>query len=388
MLAAGGRSSEARCARILLEHPLQKPALWRIDPNPLNPMQLEEWVEQWVEIPDDWTIGDNSIAMSFGPDTPRLKISGQALLEWQNGGLLANRSVRLVPHCGVEGTGFAEYIVDLEHLGQWPRDEPLRFRLGESLVRLGAISAGLSLFLEPHYRNRDYLQDEFFERWSSIQIVGAAPPRETAISALFYINADYLREAKESARIHHLVSPTDAKRDSVFLPSPVGRKRVRNRTPILGHEPARLFVAAASEYGDSRFLGFYRVLEFFFGRARMLEISAARKDPSVSDGDLIKKIKDERGEPHQLRSVLRSVLRPAEARMLVRHLSYHKLAQCKTLEDVSTALYAYRNAIVHAKEEERSRTRLPDPFVPDRESERWHWIVEYLAARTIRRLGT
>jgi hypothetical protein len=350
-------------------------------------MHLLNWAEKWIKIPDDWTFGDDSLVMSFGPDTPRLKISGAVLLDWQNGTLVAHRSLTVVPHCGVEMAGFAEYIVDLEHLGQWPRDEPLMFRVGESLVRLGAISAGLTLLLEPHYQNRDYLQDEFYERWSSIQILGAERPRETALSALFYLNADYLRKAKASARIHHLLSPKDAQRDAAPLPSPVGRMRIRSRTPIVAHEPVRLFVAAASDFGESRFLGFYRVLEFFFGRARLLEFSAARNNFSVSDSDLIKKIRDERGEPHQLKSVLRSVLRPAEVRMLVRHVSYHKLAKCKTLEDVSTELYAYRNAVVHSKEEELSRTRLPDPFVPDRESERWLWIVEYLAARTIRSLG-
>jgi hypothetical protein len=56
------------------------------------------------------------------------------------------------------------------------------------------------------------------------------------------------------------------------------------------------------------------------------------------------------------------------------------------VNDVSVSLYTYRNAMVHAKEDELARSRVPDPFTPASDSRLWEWIAQYLATRCIRRL--
>lgn len=349
---------------------------------------IREWAEGWIEIPSGWEVRDDALSLSFESDGPRLSFSSAQLKRWRGRELPSHAAIRLVPHCGIELDGFAEYLVDLEHLGQWPRENPLSFRVGDSLVRLGAVSAALSLLLEPHYQLKRAYQFEFYETLSSIQVRSSSAPREDAQAAIFYLNADYLRPSKASARIHHLISPNDFDKD--FLPDGplASRKRVRRRSRIDTIVPVQLYIAASSLFGEARFLGFYRVLEFFFGRARLAELSAARRDPSVSDSALIKRIRDERGELPQLQSVVRSALTTAEKRMLVRFVTHHKLAECKRIDDASAALYQFRNAIVHAKEEEVSRSRVPDPFSPVDETERWQWVAEFLAGKCIRRLGS
>lgn len=348
---------------------------------------IREWAEEWVEIPPTWSIDGSELSFAFGEGSPRLRLGGAELASWAHGSLPKHRELKYVPHCGIELIDYAEYIVDLEHIGQWPRDKPLRFRVGPAIVCLGPISAGLSLVLEPYYKIKEAFQDEFYESLSSLQIVGSLEPRRDALSALFYLNADYLRPARASARIAHLLDPQSRAVTDGFEPQIRSRKRVRHREPLEALEPVRLFISAAASTGEARFLGFYRVLEYFFARARAQELSIVRRDLSVADSTFFKKIKDETGELPQLRAVVRSALRPKEAESVVRYVNYHRLAKCASVDDASNALYAYRNAMIHAKEAEMSRTVLPDPFMDQGSDDKWNWVVELIAEKCNRRLN-
>lgn len=346
------------------------------------------WAEQFIDVPQEWAVREEALSLLFGPDGPRLSFNLPRLKRWQDGEIPKHSLLRLVPHCGVEVADFAEYLVDLEHIGQWPRDKPLTFRVGSALVRLGAVSAATALLLEPHYRLKQAYQDEFYESLSSIQIRGSLKPREDAQTALFYLNSDYLRPVKAAARILHLIPPGDVEKDAPPFGPLASRKLVRTRPPIGTLVPVQLFNAASTSSGEARFLGFYRVLEFFFGRARRAELAEARRDLSLPDSVLFKRVRDERGELPQLQAAIRSALTPAEKRMLVRFANHHNLVKCSSIDEVSTALYEFRNSIVHAKEEEASRSRVPDPFRVGDETEKWPWIAEFLAGKCIRRLGS
>lgn len=346
------------------------------------------WAEQFIDVPPEWAVREESLSLLFGLEGPRLSFHLPRLKRWRNGEFPKHSLLRLVPHCGVEVADYAEYLVDLEHIGQWPRDKPLSFRVGGTLVRLGAVSAATALILEPHYRLKQAYQDEFYETLSSIQIRGSLKPREDAQAALFYLNSDYLRPVKAAARILHLIPPSDVDKDAPPFGPLASRKLVRTRPAIGELVPVQLYNAAASSSGEPRFLGFYRVLEFFFGRARKAELAAARRDPSLPDSTFFKRIREERGEIPQLQAAIRSALTPAEKQMLVSFANHHQLAKCSSIDDVSKALYDFRNSIVHAKEEEAHRSRVPDPFRSGDDAEKWPWVAEFLAGKCIRRLGS
>lgn len=347
---------------------------------------LREWAERWTIVQDSWKFERDSITLDFGENTPALTFGSQQVQRWQGYDLPEHSQLTHVADCGVETDGYAEYLVDLDHIGQWPRDEPLRFRIGSTLVQLGSISPALALILEPYYKVPYNYQREFAEHLSSISVFASSSPRDDALQALFYLNADYLAPSKASARIFHLLNPGDIEDAPEFDIVSAGRKRIRKRPRIQSTAPVKLFLAAASDYSEFRFLSHYRVLEFYFSRARQTEFSRARKDPSVADAELFKRVKDERGELPQLLSVVRSALTSAEASAVMRYVTRHGLAACKSLNEVASALYAHRNALVHAKEDELARSRVPDPFDPSNHSHGWEWIAEYLAIRCIRRL--
>jgi len=80
--------------------------------------ELREWIEKWCQVPDDWHVGENELTVAFGTSSPRLTFRGRAPSQWCAGDLPVHRDLRLVPHCGVELPGYAEYLVDLDHIGQ------------------------------------------------------------------------------------------------------------------------------------------------------------------------------------------------------------------------------------------------------------------------------
>ncbi len=296
--------------------------------------------------------------------------------------------LRQVRHCGFETASYAEYLIDIPGWGSWPAAKPLRFKIGEVSMEAGPISPALALLCEATYRSPNYFQTEFSDSYASLRIEGSPTPQADAQLALFYLNADYLRAVKAAAGIHHLVDP---KEPNLQLedgdPAKLVRRRVRSRERIATAEPVALFNQAAMEWGDSRFLGFYRVLEFYFYRGALSEFGRLRRDSSTSDAALLESSRLEKELP-QLKALGRAALTRAEARKLIEYASHHGLADAKTLDDLLSALYVFRNKLVHAKESEIRKARIPNPFRLDEARGSWAWIAESLAVRAVRRLSS
>ena len=136
---------------------------------------------------------------------------------------------------------------------------------------------------------------------------------------------------------------------------------------------------AASQSGDSRFLGFYRVLEYFFYRATVKEVDRARIDPAVATDTLIELARAQR-ELDQLKHLLRSTMTAGEKRAIVSLTARKGLVKKATLEHVAEALYSHRNSLVHAKESELARTRLPNPLSADSHQPLWDKFAEEVAS--------
>ena len=222
---------------------------------------------------------------------------------------------------------------------------------------------------------------------TEIRLYGTTTPEFDAQSAAFYLNSDYLRPLKTAARLHSLVDPASPDADPpVGDPAKLRRQRIRRRDRLADLEPIALYNEASADYGDVRFLGFYRVLEFYFQRASVAEIGRLRRDPSVSDATLLSKARLDRELP-QLQAVLRTVLTISEGSSVVEYAKHHRLATAKTLDQLGEALYRHRNNLVHAKESQIQDARIPNPFADDASRGTWAWIAELCAAKAIRRLS-
>jgi hypothetical protein len=344
------------------------------------------WLEGWIEIPGNWHVGASHIEMTLGDTEIRITLTATHIASLRNHTFPNIRGLSRVPDCGIETTGYAEYLLSFDGWGSWPADAPLRFKVGDVFVRIGRISPALALFCEEIYRSSDYMQKGFFESYSSLQIEGSTKPRDDASVALFYLNADYLRPLKSSARIQHLVDPSGPDPFPVTgKPSDILRRRVRVRKRIDALPAIALFNAAATEWGEARFLGFYRVLEFFFHRGALRDFGRMRRDPNISDETLLASSRLEKELP-QLKALLRSALTAAESHNFVEFVGRHHLGIPKSIDEVSVALYGYRNTIVHAKESEIDRAVIPLPFATSSSAASWSWVVETIAERAIRRL--
>jgi len=349
---------------------------------------LREWIETIVEVPDTWTLDGDSVQIRIG-ETERPIVLNRLALEQlrENKYFPSHPDLVLVPHCGITMGEYAEFLVDIEGFAGWPASEPLRFRLGATNVRVGDISPALALLLEPIYQSDDHLQMEFAEGYTTIQLDNSASPQVDAQLALFYLNADYLKPFRAAARIWHLADPKDPEAYPPAVdPDRMSRRRSRSRERLPLAEPIALFNAAAANFGEAKFLGFYRVLEFFFARGSLAEFGRRRRDLGVSDAQLLRDAKLDKELP-QLKMLLASVLTAADQRSLCRYARHHGFTTDDSLESLAEALYRQRNSIVHAKEAEMRRTAVPNPFQSDSVHGAWEWVVEVAAAHAIRRLS-
>lgn len=350
--------------------------------------EIRDWAESMVSIPSDWTIADDLLEIAFGDGTSTVRLSGKNIAALRDGSWPKGLHVSRAMHCGIETVDYAEYLIDIDGWGSWPAKSPLRFKICDTHVQAGAMSAGMALLFESIYSSDDYLQTDLSERYATLRIANSAAPKEDATMALFYLNLYYLRPLKSSVRIHHLVDLDNPDPyPFVGVPEKVVRRRTRTRKKINLLKPVALYNQATTDGGDSRFLGFYRVLEFFFFRGALAEFGNLRRDASVTDEELLKRSRLEKELP-QLKALSRSVLTKSEQRSVVDYVNTHELAKASNFDEAVTALYGFRNALVHAKESEITRSAVPDPFKFESATGSWNWIAELIAQRAIRRMAT
>ena len=283
--------------------------------------EIRFWLESIVEIPDTWTIGDDSLEVPVGSANGRVRFGAAQLRSLKAGKFPSGLDLSLVPNCGLEGNGYAEYLIDVDGWGSWPTSTPLRFKLGDALIQAGSLSPLMAMICESLFRSDDYFQSDFAEGYASLRIEGSISPRADALVALFYLNADYLPPIKSAAGIRQLIDPNnpDIPKES-GTPEKLVRRRVRVRDRIADAEPIALFNQAAMEGGDARFLGFYRVLEFFFKRGAMAEYAIMRRDPTITDDALLASSRTEKELP-QLQALARTVLTAAEVRAVTNYVN-------------------------------------------------------------------
>jgi len=241
--------------------------------------------------------------------------------------------------------------------------------------------------LEPYYREKRAYQIEF-EGYTSIRLAPLTIQHAPTVldQALYYLNSDYLAPLKTGAQVFHLADPADLLEPPWEKAERVPRKRLRTRPLLPQRPPLLLFNEASVALGEGRFLGFYRVLEYFFKAGFEREVARLRMDQAISVTELVK-VARERSEEEQLARLLHVSTTPAAKRRFASWARSKRLIAKESFELLPQALYAYRCAIVHAKAQEVHRTRLPDPLQHSDGLSAWQDITRELAIAAMKRFN-
>ena len=256
-------------------------------------------------------------------------------------------------HCGFSYRDYAEFLITIDGALEWPASRPLRFRIGETLVEVGPASHLLPFLMEPYYRIHS--EEQFgFEVYPSVKVLSAPFERHRTLlhRALYYLNADYLRAVGASAALHHLVDPESiwegAEEEQPDETPFITRNRVGKPSDFLSDAPLILFNDASDRYDEAMFLGFYRVLEYFFYRSLLHQLSRARRDEAVTDEDLLALAKTPNEVSH-LQKLLAGCVPRSRQKGLCWFAQRKGLIKGNSFGELVAALYQFRNSVVHAK---------------------------------------
>jgi hypothetical protein len=248
----------------------------------------------------------------------------------------------------------------------------IQFTLGNVEVTIGMVTPlGIRLF--DNYHDNDYLP-EWYDL-HSIRILGASA--EKAESYLLNALIMARRLVKVSLRLFPIHWSLSAMDDTI----------AHHTAPAIAEiEPLRLFYKGLEE-GDpaSAFLQFYRVLEYYATLLNQDEMTRLRWDRNLDARRFIIEIlkataRDERAQLFRIVAHLGD-------KVLLKEAMTAKLCNSATPEDLANAMYAFRNAVVHAKYDFRTNIHTDPVFESSAVAATWRGIAEELAARSLQRLG-
>jgi len=339
------------------------------------------------------------------PDTNRrLVLTAEHLEDLVNGkllsgipGLLYHRDV------GISFKSYSEFFLNIKHPeysfldvnSEWPADRPLQFKINDVLISVGVASSFLVLLTESHFMDRDIHQDGFLP-FASIRIAGAGKNnvKNYFHKALYYLNSHYLKPLGLFACLHHVDFEFDDPLGLAYgIDDPkdtfkrITRRRIRKRVDFINHEPLVLYNYATTIHAQEAFIAFYRVIEFFFMRSVLSTIQTLRDNRNATAQDIFDTIIG-KNEEKRLSQLLCNILSDSDKKKLSQYAKWKGLIERASFPNLCKNLYAFRNSIVHAKENKLDKTALPDPFATFSQVEPWVYIVRLCAEQAIKKLNT
>lgn len=307
-------------------------------------------------------------------------------------------SFKYLDSYGIKFKSYFEICISLTHHDylfldsnhEW-RTSPLKFKIGNSQFEVSSISNLMVLLTEPIYSDNNSAHYDF-DRFASIKfsIDACSNFQDEFCKALFYLNSSYLRPTGFHAKLMRLEIPSRDPLD-IFYENDIedifkkaSRKRNNKRKDLISVEPINLYNEAMFKVGEQKFLSLYRILEFFISRSILKRIADLRYDSSVSEEEILNLV-NLRTEERQLRNLLEEVLSDHQKNQLKEFCFRNNLTQNTEFNQFVSALYAYRNSLVHAKESEINNTVFPNPFDLKEDNDKWLFVIDDLALRCIRR---
>ena len=282
------------------------------------------------------------------------------------------KGLTFIDDCGLAFHKYAEFFIWLGHPkfssfeGQdiWLHPKPLRFNINKVRIEVGPASSIIVLLFSRRYTHREYFP-EGISHFPTIKISCSSPSEYTSYfnKALFYLNSHYLRDIGLYGYLMHLDFEDDQSEYESIGDNAVklGRQRIRTRRDFQNVEPLAIYNNACTLSAENRFLEFYRILEFFFERNKTMKISQLRFDKTITAEELIRSAII-RSERDHLAELAFEITTPSIRDSLTYFAQKYRLIAKRDFSLLPTALYEFRNSLVHAKENEITRTRIPDPF--------------------------
>ncbi len=343
---------------------------------------------------------DSGIEIYF--TTPNIKVilDKKTLSNLLKGKLIDNLSgFKYYNHFGFSYNNYAEFFIGNDSTFPYElygntTNINLSFKIAGYYIEINSVSQLCQILLEPYYsKYLDYIADRgLIEYFYTIKIYDSPinQHKHLLIKALYYLNSHYLHKTDSFVKIYNVLTDDydtiieDSENEMIVN---IERKRIRTRKDFISIEPIILFNHASTQDKENRFLGFYRILEFFFNRALEHEFKKLRNDSNISEKEIIKIIqrKDER---YLLFTLLNNILTKAEKKRIVTFLISKSFIDKDKFEYFCGKLYEYRNSLVHAKEYQIDSTKLPDLFNETKDYKIWNYVVRVLARACIERMNS
>jgi len=322
-----------------------------------------------------------------------LKLSNDHLTNLNDSKKFIKRGFHFIDHCGFQFGKYGEISITFFHpkfnyideAQEWYAN-PLKFKIGNKLFSIGPASPLFVFISEPLYRDSDLQYD--FQNFTTIKVTNTSfvTIKDDIIKAIYFLNSYYLKKIGYVSRIYQMNIDYDAielwNTDEYEKFKKLNRVRIRERYDFLSLEPLKLYNHSQLLNGDEKFLLLYRILEFFMDRARIKKLNELRSDKTVTDNQLLKTI-DKKNEEMLLDNLLITSLNTNQKKRLSSYAFHCKLIPSNNYQLLPKALYKYRNSIVHAKEQQITETKIPDPFSQSTETYSWTYIVDDIALKCI-----
>ncbi len=267
---------------------------------------------------------------------------------------------------------------------------PLKFQIDSTRVEVGGMSK-LFFAVVKHGSFISLTNQQGEIKYPTIKILlgEGKDYQEEVIKILFYLNTYYFKNTQFKAKLRDLYlfenflnEYNDS--DPYDICSEKLREMGREERDFISVEPLILWYNACVEEGVQKFLSLYRILEFFMQRAILNTIRMVRYDTDISEQSLYK-IFNLRYEEKQLANLIEDVLDEECKRRIANLLIRGKLTSKGDTSNISSLLYNFRNSLVHAKENELDKTKLPNPFEVDNFVDQWIRVVEIIAFECIQK---
>ena len=249
------------------------------------------------------------------------------------------------------------------------------FRLGTVAVSMGEITP-LGIFLFDRYYDDDVHGE--WQDLASVRLIGVTSEYAEA----YFLNAMRLYSSR------YRIEPSVMRIEPIeYWDSDKNKKPPTSQSAVpIDLEPLRFEYHASRESDDSAAcVQYYRILEFYAFFDLETNISNLRHDRKLTDRDFLVKVantiaRDERTP------IIRLVGKLARTSLLRRAAKAGLIAEPKG-ELLGSAIYDFRNAVVHAKYDQRGAIVAQPVLDQPSLTQQWRDILRELATDAVERFG-
>jgi hypothetical protein len=334
-------------------------------------------------------ITKSGIIINAEPYLPKgIYLTEEYLNEFLNSGTLNINKLEYIEHCGFHLNKFTEIFFTVSNFVEWPSDRQLKIKIDGFFIEIGLATGFSKIFLMAKYF--DVYSKLAIEELLSVKIYSAniEKAKDCFHKALYYLNSHYLYKSKNFGIVANF--ETEYPNYYAIGEQSVNRTRTRNRRDFISIEPLKLYNYAKTEENHYQYLAFYRVLEFFFPRVIEIKVKEMRSKNTISESAIISFIRDSTAnEKNYLFHVIENSLTSSKKNNI---LSYSKslnlIDKNASFRQFTDKIYEIRNSIVHSKENEITKSFIPEIFFARDNLTYWNYIIRDISHNAINTLNT